>query len=117
METFALRPGYNSQKLLIEFYGDHRSDSYPNVPSLLAKGLQAKQHKHPTLDTARICISTDELISWWCYENGAYELDDDIWGLFIHAADNNAKIMSDVEKILLASGEFEKQVVDFSEYR
>jgi hypothetical protein len=36
---------------------------------------------HPKLDTAQIAIATDELISFWQYRNGEYELDEDIWGL------------------------------------
>ena len=117
MELFAVRPGYQSEELLVEFFGDHRGDGFPNVWDILARGLNAQPRAHPTLDTASIGIATDEHISFWQYENGTYEIDDDIWGLFISAPNNNAQIMADIERALVASGAFEKKIVEFDKYR
>ncbi|PCI26772.1 MAG: hypothetical protein COB67_09815 [SAR324 cluster bacterium] len=116
MEKFSVRPAYKSKELLVEFWGDHRSETYPSIQKLLEKGLNSKSKRHPSLDTFRIAIATDEFISLWQYENGEYELDDDIWGCFILAPDNNTQIISDIERVLLASGKFMKEDVDFSEY-
>lgn len=112
-----MRPAYGSETLLVEFFGDHRSKNYPNVQSILAHGLNARSAEHPALDTAAIGIATDEYISLWHYEHGAYEVDDDIWGLFILAPENNAKIMSDIARVLLASEAFEEREADVANYR
>lgn len=116
METFRIRPGYKSKELLVEFWGDHRGENFPDIRSILAQGLKAKPAKHPTLDTAFIATATDEFITLWKYENGEYELDDDTWAFFIHAPDNNIQVISDIERVLLASGQFIKEKADFSEY-
>ncbi|MGI5310797.1 hypothetical protein [Rheinheimera sp. WS51] len=116
METFRIRPGYKSKELLIEFWGDHRSQDFPDIQGILAKGLNAKPAKHPTLDTATIAMATDEFITLWKYKNGEYELDDDIWAYFIHASENNEQVIADIEEVLLASGQFIKEEADFSEY-
>jgi hypothetical protein len=116
MEKFRVRPGHKSKELLIEFWGDHRSEDYPNIRKILEVGLSAKPKKHPSLDIVSIGLATDEFISLWEYENGIYELDDDIWAYFIMATDNNAQVISDVEQVLLKSGEFIKEEADFSKY-
>lgn len=115
-EKFKTRPGYKSKELLIEFCGDHRSPTYPNVASLLAIALNAKLKRHPILDTVRVGLATDEFISLWEYSNGEYELDDDIWSYFILAPNNNAQIVGDIERVLLQSGLFVKEQVDFEPY-
>jgi len=100
----------------VEFWGDHRGATFPDIQGILAQGLNAKPVRHPSLDTATIAIATDEFISLWRYENGEYELDDDIWALFILAAENNSQVISDIERVLLSTGEFSKEEADFSEY-
>ena len=116
MEKFRVCPCYKSEELLIEFWGDHRSQSYPNIQKILEVGLSAKPKKHLSLDTINIGLATDEFISQWEYKNGEYELDDDIWAYFIMATENNAQVISDIEQVLLKSGEFIKEDADFSEY-
>ncbi len=114
---FTVRPEYQGKRLLIEFLGDHRSADYPNIQAIVATGLGATPKHHPTLDVLSIGIATDEYISLWHYEKGDYELDDDTWGFFILAPNNNPAIIADIEAVLLASGAFRKLEVDFSEYQ
>jgi hypothetical protein len=116
MEKFRVRPGYKTKELLVEFWGEHRSQNFPDIQGILAKELNAKPAKHPALDTATLAIATDEFITLWVYENGEYELDDDIWAFFIHAPENNVQVIADIEGALLASGQFIKEQVDYSEY-
>ena len=116
LEKFKVRPGYKSKELLVEFCGDHRSPSFPNIANLLAIALNAKLKRHPTLDVAHIGFATDEFISLWEYSNGEYELDDDIWSYFILAPSNNSQIVGDTERVLLQSGLFVKENVDFEPY-
>ncbi|MGH1470700.1 MAG: hypothetical protein ACRBCS_05865 [Cellvibrionaceae bacterium] len=116
MEKFQVRPGYKSKKLLVEFWGEHRGESFPDIQGILAQGLEAKPVKHPTLDTATIAIATDEFITLWKYKHGEYELDDDTWAFFIHAPNNNIQVISDIERVLLASGQFIKEETDYSQF-
>ena len=116
MEKFRIRPGYQSELLLVEFWGEHRSPKFPDIARILARGLKAKPAKHPFLDVASIALATDEFISIWEYDKGSYELCDDIWAYFIHAPKNNSQVMADIERILLKSGEFIKEEVDFDEF-
>lgn len=117
VEKFKVRPGFQSEKLLIEFCGDHRNEAYPNIHNILEMTLLAKSIKHPSLDTLHIAITTDEFITFWEYPNGRFELDDDIWSCFIHAPENNFQVTSDIERALLKSGKFVKEEVDFSLYK
>jgi hypothetical protein len=80
----------------------------------LSKGLNSKRISHPELDTLNIAVATDEIISMWEYKNGQYEIDEDIWALFILAPSNNAQIINDIESVLIESGMFEKEVVNHS---
>ena len=116
LEKFIVRPGYKSKEFLIEFCGDHRSPSFPNIANLLAIALNAKLKRHSTLDVVHIGLATDEFISLWEYSNGDYELDDDIWSYFILAPSNNCQIVCDIERVLLRSGLFVKEHVDLEPY-
>lgn len=58
----------------------------------------------------------DRFISLWEYHNGEYELDDDVWDFFILAPNNNTQVIADIERVLLASGQFMKEEVDFGKY-
>lgn len=116
LEKFRVRPGYKSKDLLIEFCGDHRSSSYPNIENLLQRALNAKPKKHPVFDTVRIALATDEFISLWEYSNGEFQLNDDTWAYFVLAPNNNAQVIHDIERVLLQSGQFIKEEVDFADY-
>jgi hypothetical protein len=115
MEIFRLRAGYKTKEFLIEFCGNHRDKNFPNVARLLKLGLSSKRNRF-FKDMQENIYNFDGFISTWEYRNGCYELDNDIWTLFIHAPDNNDIIISDIEKALLDSGEFEKEEVGFNEY-
>lgn len=116
LEKFRVRPGYKSKELLVEFCGDHRVSSYPDISNLIQSALNAKPKEHPYIDTVHIGLATDQFISLWEYSNGEYELDDDTWGYFILAPRNNAQVIGDIEKALLQSGLFIKEEVDFADY-
>jgi hypothetical protein len=115
MEKFKVRPGYQSKELLIEFCGEHRTESFPNVSSLLAAALSAKQEKHPVFSVETM-IGNDRYFSYWVYQKGVYEIDDDIWACFISAPNNNVEVIEDIERALIKSGLFEKEDVDHGKY-
>jgi hypothetical protein len=113
---FRVRPGYKSQDLLVQFCDEHRAEGFPDVAGILARALHASPKKHPDLDVVAIGLATDRFFSYWQCLLGEYEIDNDIWALFISAKKNNAIIIEAVEKALLESGKFAKEDVDFSQY-
>ena len=114
--TFRVRPGYKTKELLVEFCGDHRSSSYPEIANILQVALNAKPKKHPIFDTASIGLALDEFISLWEYSNGEYELTDDTWAYFVLVPNNSSQVIGDIERALLRSGQFMKEEVDFADY-
>lgn len=116
LERFRVRPGYKSQDLLVEFCGYHRARGFPDVAGILEHALHARFKRHPTLDTVAIAVATDEIITLWEYEHGEFEVDDDWGGLFILAPKNNAQVVGDIERVLLQSGFFAKEEVNFATY-
>ena len=61
-------------------------------------------------------MSQDRYFSYWTYARGNYEIDDDIWGLFVTATLDNARVVADVENALLSTEKFVKEDVDFSRF-
>ena len=116
MHRFKVRPGYKTNDMLIEFVDDHRSSTFPNVESILKQNLKSRR-KNKLKDIHQNIFNFDGVISTWTYTNGVYEIADDIWGLFVHADKNNKSIMNDIEAVLVSSGLFIKEEVDFNEYK
>ncbi len=115
MEIFRVRPGYKSKELLIEFCGNHRDKSFPNVAKILKSSLSAKRNRF-FKDFQENIYNFDGYISTWEYCKGSYLLNNTIWDLFIHVPDNNKNIISDIEKALIDSCQFAKEEVDFNDY-
>ncbi len=115
MNTFKVRPGYQSKALLIEFNGEHCAKDFPNVKKLLEKGLSSRRESRLNDFKANL-YDFDGYTTTWKYKNGTYEINNDVWTLFIHAEQNNKVVIADIENVLLDSGVFLKEEVDFSEY-
>jgi hypothetical protein len=113
---FRVRPGYHSENLLVEFCADNRAADFPDVAELLRQALRSQRKKHPSFDEANIAMTLDRFIGFWSYPGGTYEIDDDIWGLFVRAEENNRQVIAEVERALLATGQFVKEDVDFADY-
>ncbi len=104
---FRVRPVYHGSELLIEVLGDHRAEGFPNVASILRDTLHATKEPHPDkLDDPQVALAQDRYFSFWAYPGGSYEIDDDIWGLFISAKEHNEAVIADVERALLSTGQF-----------
>jgi hypothetical protein len=115
---FRVRPGYQSPDLLVELMGDHRAPGFPDLSASLRDQLGASRVPHPEgLDDGNFDWIEGRRISFWTYPGGSYEIDDDIWGLFVSANENNAAVIADIERALLKTGFFEKQSVDFDQFR
>lgn len=115
---FRVRPGYHSKELLIEFCGDHRASDFPDLHRLLSSILKAESRRpsQAEIGLAQAGAIVDDFWFFKTYPGGSFEVNDDIWGLFIHARENNHKVISDIESALLESGKFVKEEVDFSKY-
>ncbi|ENZ77347.1 MULTISPECIES: hypothetical protein [Ralstonia] len=115
---FRVRPVYHGSDLLVEICDDHRVAGFPNVAAVLQEALDAVQERHPeNLDDPEVALSQDRYFGYWKYAGGRYEIDDDIWGLFVSAPVDNRAVIADVERALLASGKFVKEEVDFGLYK
>lgn len=118
LHRFRVRPVYYGSDLLVEVMDDHRGAGFVNLPSLLREALHAVQMPHPEgLDDARVAMSQDRYFSFWVYPGGSYEIDDDIWGLFVMAPEHNEAVTADLERALVSSGRFVKEFVDFEQLR
>lgn len=114
---FRVRPVFHGSDLLVEVLEDHRAVDFPSVAAILRDALHAVQVSHPdSLDDSRVALSQDRYFSYWAYARGHYEIDDDIWGLFVTASINNAFIVADIEQALLSTGKFVKEDVDFGKF-
>jgi len=110
---FRVRPVFHGSDLLVEVLDDHRAADFPNVATILQDTLHSVQVPHPDgLDEPVVALSQDRYFSYWTYARGSYEIDDDIWGLFV-----TASIVADIETALLSTGKFVKEEVDFSEFQ
>jgi hypothetical protein len=116
-QRFRVRPGYQSSDLLLEVVGDHRRPGFPNVASLLSASLNARRQPHPEGLDHIDPVLHDRFITYWSFPDGSYEIDDDLWGLFVTARENNEGVIARVEGALVATGLFEKEEVDFAQYR
>lgn len=115
---FRVRPVYHGTELLLEVLDDHRAEGFPSVALILRDALQATVGPHPSqLDDPRIAMAQDRYFSYWTYPGGHYEIDDDIWSLFVSAKESNRAVIADVERTLLATGRFVKEAVDFEQFR
>ena len=109
MNSFFIRPGYESDHDLIEFSGDHRSDNFPSVFSILENALKPSRI---TLEDFVI----DDYVWEFEFESGIFELNDDWGGLFIIPKTNHKNVIDQLSKALVSSGYFKEIKVDTSQY-
>jgi hypothetical protein len=99
---FVVRPSLDgSGRPLIEFRGDHRSGSYPDVLGVLASALPgfAASADAPVMDD----------VVWHCrYVGGAFDLCDDWGGLFVLAASDHERIIEAVAAALARTTAFRR---------
>lgn len=114
---FRVRPVYHGSDLLVEILDDHRAADFPDIAEILRDALHAVRLAHPDgLDDPHVVLSQDRYFSYWTYDRGDYEIDDDIWGWCATAPVNNRVIVADIERALLATGRFINEPVDFGKF-
>lgn len=96
-----IRPAYVSGEPLIEFRGDHRAESFPQVLRILNERL-------PALIVSGSEPIPDDFI-WSCsYKTGEFEVSDDWGGLFILPKSEHGKVVEEIGAALEASGQFRR---------
>ncbi|RQT77668.1 hypothetical protein [Burkholderia cepacia] len=114
---FRVRPEFHGSDLLVEVLDDHRAADFPSIAAILQDALHAVEVPHPDgLDEPVVALFHDRCFSYWTYARGHYEIDDDIWGLFVTASSDNASVIADIEGALLSTGKFVKEYVDFRKF-
>lgn len=106
---YRIRPGYGSDKLLIEFISSPENEGFSEVLKSLFKDCNINIIKKEN--------SFDDIVYDLLSSYGSFEMSIDSWGgVFIHA-DENQDFINYLDGKLSASKFFEKQEVDFSRYQ
>ena len=108
--AYKLRPGYNSSELLIEFTKTgNANDFIEQLISLL------KKNNFVYKDTSDIWMN-DEIWIHLNSDNGKITITKDIWDFVFILGEQNQNDIIIIDKILIESGNYEKENVDYSEY-
>jgi len=108
MYRYQVRPGYGSEKLLVEFLHDSSDDGFVAALRSVfsANGVKTKEEKDLIF---MVTIIMDSPV-------GSFAIDHDEWDMiWIHAEENQNAIQF-VDHILSRSGQFQKEEVDFNKF-
>ncbi|MEN9910013.1 MAG: hypothetical protein RLZZ540_3172 [Bacteroidota bacterium] len=108
---YYLRPGYNSQNLLIEiFYGAESkiffSDFFNSIIEL-----------NPKVDKINDLWMNDECLFEIKSDIGTFFISKDIWNLVFIMAKDNQECINKINSILLNDKNFQKVEVNFENYK
>jgi hypothetical protein len=108
MYRYRVRPGYGSKKLLVEFMSDSSDEGFlAALRSVFsANGIRATGEEAQLFRFRTIMDSPA----------GSFELDHDEWSMVWVHADENQNVIPYLDCILTASGQFQKEEVDFAQY-
>ena len=107
---YRLRPGYGSDKLLLEFLLDSTDNAF--VQDLLTT-LKAM---HPVVNSVEDLWMNDEVLWSVSSSQGAFSLSKDSWGFAFIMAEENQSCLKLIDELLNNSSLFEKEEVDFKKY-
>ena len=108
---YHLRPGYGSDKLLLEFFED-------NFKTPLREDLpDALREINPQVATREDDWLRDEIACLISSDQGAFDYLKDNWGFAFFMADDNQTGLLHLEACLARSRLFEKVEVDFTKYK
>ena len=108
---YRLRPGYGSDKLLLEFYLANKESEFQKDLFKTLKDL------NPKIDTVEDLWMNDEVLLEVSSENGKFTLSRDIWDFAFIMADNNQPCIKLIDEILKSSNLFKKEEVNFEDYK
>lgn len=108
MYHYRVRPGYGSDKLLVEFMNDSTDEAFvAALRAVLSSNSVRSIQKNDLIFLHQTVMDSPA---------GSFEIDHDEWCMiWVHANDNQDAIHF-VDGILTASGMFQKDAVDFTKY-
>ncbi|HSY62329.1 MAG TPA: hypothetical protein VK796_10655 [Cytophaga sp.] len=108
---YYLRPGYGSEKLLIEFI------SCANEETFMLDLFDALKHIKPELINLNDLWMNDEVLYSISSTLGEFTLFKDLWGLAFIMADHNQGCIANINELLMKDNRFEKIEVNFDDYK
>jgi hypothetical protein len=108
MYRYRVRPGHGSKKLLVEFMSDSSDEAFlAALRSVFsANGIKAKR-KEDLLFLFRTVMDSPA---------GSFEVDHDEWSMVWIHADDNQNVIPYLDRVLAASGQFQKEEVNLTQY-
>lgn len=108
---YKLRPGYGSSELLIEFCNIEQPENFiKKLISIL------KNHEFQFKGTTDVWMN-DEILIHLESSNGKVIISKDIYDFIFILGENNQKDIKKIDSILRQSDLFEKEIVDYSNYK
>lgn len=108
---YHLRPGYQSQNLLIEiFYGGENENFFSDFFSSIAE-------INPEIEEVNDLWMNDEYIFDVQSDIGSFSISKDIWDLVFIMSDDNQQCLQKINLILLNNKNFQKVEVNFEDYK
>lgn len=105
------RPGYGTEKLLLEFILESPETKIENDLLSTLKDI------NPKIDSIIDLWMNDEVLFKISSDKGSFLLSKDIWGFAFIMADENQPVIECIDEILKNNSLFERQEVDFEKYR
>jgi len=108
---YHLRPGYQSEDLLIEiFYGTENKNFFSDFFDSIAK-------INPEVEKMTDLWMNDEYIFYVNSDIGAFSISKDIWDLVFIMSDYNQECLEKINLLLLEDKNFQKVEVNFENYK
>ena len=108
---YHLRPGYGSDKLLLEFILDSSDTKFYQDLLTTLKDI------NPKVDAVEDLWMNDEVLLQITSDEGSFLLSKDIWDFAFIMAEKNQSAIKCVDEILNNSNLFEKEEVNFENYK
>lgn len=108
---YHLRPGYKSQKLLIDIFNgaeneDFFSDFFDSIIEI-----------NPIVDKINDLWMNDEYLLDVTSDIGSFSISKDIWGFAFVTSEDNQEGLNKINMILLENKNFQKIEVNFEDYK
>ena len=108
---YHLRPGYQSQNLLIEIFYCTESENF------FSDFFNSIAEINPELEKVNDLWMNDEYIFEVQSDIGSFSLSKDIWDLVFITSDENQECLEKIDLILLNDINFQKIEVNFENYK
>ena len=108
---YHLRPGYGSDKLLLEFLLHSTDTEFDKDLFTTLRDI------NPKVDTVEDLWMNDAVLLHVSSDKGPFTLSKDIWDFAFIMADNNQPCVKRIDEILNSSNLFEKEEVNFEDYK